>query len=151
MSSLFDVIAWVETKANSKLMRFEPSVYGNISNVRTAAQQEIIARIQSVNLCSWGTALMIYSTSFGATQIMGFNLYAPEMLTYEDIATYLNDPISQADTFETFVIWQGLDISPNLLASSPAERLMFARKYNGADSYADLIAQALTHLNYTVV
>jgi hypothetical protein len=151
MSTLFDVIAWIETKGNCKLMRFEPTVYANISNARSAVQQEIIARIQSVNLCSWGTALMIYSTSFGSTQIMGFNLYADQMQFYEDIATYLSDINFQVARFEGFVQWQGLDVTNDLLASSPAERLMFARKYNGADSYADLIASALTHLNYTVV
>jgi hypothetical protein len=147
--SLFDVIAWVETKGNSKLQRFEPAVYAKILASRNDVQQSIIARIQAVNLCSWNTALVIYSTSYGATQIMGFNLYADQMLPYFNVADILNDPILQHSQFGDFVNWQKLNSAPVLLAD-PGARLAFAKKYNGDPAYADLIKAALIHYGNTV-
>lgn len=145
--NLTDVIAWVETKDNCKLFRFEPATYAKLSTAQNDVQKQILSSIQKANLCSLSTALMIYSTSWGRCQLMGFNLYAPQVGCVETIADVLANQTHEQDTYFTKLVnWQNLVLTPQQL-SVPAERLFFARKYNGADSYADLIKASLTHFN----
>ena len=80
--NMYELIAYVETCNNCKALRFEPATYAKLSITRSDSQKLLIEKIQTANKCSWGTALMIYSSSFGATQIMGFNLYGP-MINYQ--------------------------------------------------------------------
>jgi hypothetical protein len=148
--SLFDVIAWVETKGNGKLQRFEPATYAAIVASRDSEQQDIIARIQAANLCSWNTALVIYSTSYGATQIMGFNLYGSFKPYTKDVVTFLTSESDQIDQFDVFETEKQIDMTIDVLASSPAARVRYAITYNGSVSYAALISQALQHFGFTV-
>jgi hypothetical protein len=143
--NLFDIISYVETKNNPHLIRFEPIVYANISKGFNAAQKAILESIQKIHLCSFGTAQMIYSTSWGSTQIMGFNLYG--MLEYkEPVWTFGDDPIAQAAMFNLFCEKNQIDYTVNQLESSQALRRTFALKYNGdAVAYTAMIDQALTH------
>src|SRR5574337_403618 len=71
--SLAEVIARVESNDDSRALRFEPGVFSN----SLAARHEILERIMLANACNRNTARMIYATSWGRFQIMGFNLYAP--------------------------------------------------------------------------
>ena len=146
--SLEQLIGYVETKNNYSSLRFEPTTYTKLSLNRTDSDKLLIAKIQQVNDCSWHTALMIYSTSFGQCQLMGFNLYA----NYDGkIVDYLTDKIQQTKSFAYFVGTNRLlDFDPQSLANSKLSRIQFAHIYNGAESYADLIADALKHFNFTV-
>ena len=146
-TSLFDVIAWVETKNNPHAMRFEPTVYTGFPSKRLSTAW---ARIRSVNNCSEGTADMIYSTSFGAVQVMGFNLYSGSY--GGDIVSFCGDTIAQATVFEEFVSNNGILCTPDTLAAQPAVRSSFARKYNGdqTGAYAAQIVYALQHFGFKV-
>ena len=64
------IIAYVESNNNQYAMRFEEAVYFS-KNINT----KIIQLIQEYNRCSKNTARMIYATSWGKYQIMGYSLY----------------------------------------------------------------------------
>jgi hypothetical protein len=142
--SPFDIISWVETKHNSSAVRFEPATYEKLSVARTDSQKAIIARIMQRNECSWGTALMIYSTSFGQVQLMGFNIYGPTVNYDSNVIEYCNEGSSQENSFLLFIRSVGLaDITVAQLAASVVARHRFAITYNGSPEYADNIVAAL--------
>jgi hypothetical protein len=144
--SLFDVIAYVETKNCPPLMRFEPATYARVAS---GAWTPLLDKIAQFNQCSQSTARMIYSTSWGAAQLMGFNLYD---LGYEQpVVDFAADPIAQAAMFDKFVWTKGISSDVHTLATVPAARRFFARVYNGdTDAYEPLIVQALEHFGIEV-
>lgn len=150
-TDLFTVIATVESAINYRAVRFEPATYERLSASRSDSQKAIIATIQLVHGCSWGTALMIFSTSFGATQIMGFNLYGQRSSYRDSFFAFCDDDMEQLNSFYEFV---GHDpktnVSPKVLASSASARIAFAMTYNGSPSYADNIVAALKSLHFNV-
>jgi hypothetical protein len=95
--------------------------------------------------------LMIYSSSFGAAQLMGFNLYGPYVKYQKDIISYCDSEADQENSFADLTIHMGLhDISPVSLASSATLRNKFAVTWNGAPSYADGIMTALKLYHFSV-
>lgn len=143
---LHDLIAWGETNANCKLFRFEPGVYGKISQVRSDSQKELITAIQLHNAISWGSALMVYSTSWGDAQLMGFNLYGPKCSYQKSVVDFLCSLDDQREMFAKFVEGDSvLNVTVAELASLPSLRLEFARHYNGADEYTHVIEASLRH------
>ena len=142
--TLFQVIAWVETKHNSMALRFEPATYQKLSTNRTDSQKAIIAKIMQRNACSWGTALMIYSTSFGETQLMGFNIYGPTVDYQGNVINFCMSETAQKSGFDNFLKQEKLtDITVTSLAASKVARMRFALTYNGSPTYADEIVAAL--------
>jgi hypothetical protein len=147
----FEIIAWVETKANSMALRFEPATYTKLLASRTDSQQQIIANIQRANACSWNTALMIYSTSWGAVQLMGFNLYGPVCKYSRSVIEYCDSDADQLESFNSLTNSMGFGgLTTDSFAASAATRLAFAGRYNGAASYADLISSSLQHFGVAV-
>lgn len=148
---LHDLISHVETKRNFKAIRFEPATYQKLLIARNDREKLIIDTISRMNGCSWGTALMIFSTSFGATQIMGFNLYAPNCGYKLDVIEYLLNETDQKEMFNRFVDSVYLSgTTPQMLADSLETRKSFGRIYNGAAAYADCIAASLKFFNFNV-
>jgi hypothetical protein len=143
---LHDLIAWGETNANCKAFRFEPGTYGKISLARTDSQKELIAAIQLHNAISWGSALMVYSTSWGDAQLMGFNLYGPKCSYQKSVIDFLCSLDDQREMFAKFIEGDSvLNVTVDELAALPALRLEFARHYNGADEYTHVIEASLRH------
>jgi len=70
---IYDVIALTESQNNQYAIRFEEKVYLNIYRRKST---ELLQIIQKYNECSFDTAKMIFSCSWGKYQIMGFNLYS---------------------------------------------------------------------------
>lgn len=148
---LFELIAQVETTSHYRPMRFEPQQYARIVLTRTEAQKAIIAKIQAANACSWYTALMIYCTSWGAVQVMGFNLYGPVCDYAGSVVDYLCDEAAQRATFQRFIAHEGLETTVDQLAASTTNRQKFGTVYNGnGAAYADCIVAALHHFNVPV-
>ena len=153
MTSLFDIIAWVESKNNPHAMRFEPATFDRIR--ATMLNDGIVRRIAYLNACSFGTAAMIYSTSWGATQIMGFNLYADNLTTahHMTVVDFMNDSVVQAAVFSDFCAKNGMAATVQDLAQFPVLRLHFAKLYNGPgapEAYAAQIVYALQHFGIEV-
>ncbi len=149
---LHDLIAWGETNANCKLFRFEPEVYGKISSARTDSQKQIIAAIQLHNAISWGSALMVYSTSWGDAQLMGFNLYGDKCSYGKSVIDFLCSLDDQREMFAKFIEGDPvMNVTVSELAALPAYRLAFARRYNGADDYTHVIEASLRHFGIPFV
>lgn len=150
--SLFDLIAWVETKANHKAIRFEPATYARVAALRSAPVKIIIANIQNACKCSWGTALMIYSTSWGAAQIMGFNLYGPDVNYLASVVDFCDSEVAQKFAFVKMNLQTPhlKGVTSQNLADSGASRLAFALAYNGSANYADALVEALKHFGFSV-
>ncbi len=149
--TLFELIAWVESRSTFGAIRFEPAVYDRFAAGKiNKAGLEILARIVAVNKCSQGTAKMIYSTSWGAVQIMGFNLYADPKFDMP-IAEYLDGQGPQTRAFRSFLVSAGLqDFTPAILAKSKEARLKFSTKYNGSIAYDLALRNALNHFGLEI-
>lgn len=148
---LSDVIGWVETKDCPHAIRFEPVTYQNLINgAILPSHMVILRRIMSVHNCSQGTAEMIYSSSFGKYQEMGFDMYASDG-TSEDVITFCGDEAEQDRLFNNFVIAENINFKPSDLAGSVTDRNNFALKYNGSLVYASSIIAALEHFAFDVV
>lgn len=145
-----ELIRHVESRNRPSAMRFEPAVYQRITTgPLTQAEMSILGRIKEQNRCSDGTARMIYSTSWGLYQIMGFNLYTTDGIS-GPITEYSAASSVQDATFLQFLKRNGLqDFTPGKLAEDAALRLKFSMKYNGAIAYADALVAALAHFGIT--
>lgn len=141
--ALFDVIGYVETKNDPLGFRFEPALYASLAAPSKAAS-DILATIQRIHHCSFNTAKAIFSCSFGATQILGENLYDPAIGLKMTVFDYQKDTVMQAAIFHDYVQWKHIDYSVAALKEATL-REHFALVYNGALSYADLIAQSMEH------
>lgn len=149
--NLFDIIAWVESKNNPHAMRFEPTVYEHVEGGTFISDpaDKIIANIKTIHNCSQGTACMIYSTSWGATQVMGFNLYAG--LYNGTVVDFMADTIAQIGVFNAFCANKRIVCLPSDLATTPMLRSHFATVYNGdAVAYSAQIVYALLHFGFQV-
>lgn len=147
MQTIADVIGAIESSHNPAALRFEPLTYENAPHVSDALKS-----IKECNLCSLDTARMIYSTSWGEFQIMGCDLYDPQVCGYRNnIARYLVQSNDQFVTLDSFLFRMGLSVklkstSPASLFSDPNLRAQFARLYNGARNfraYADKIKMVI--------
>lgn len=142
--SLFDIVTYVESHGNPHSIRFEPGVYHSIAVQTTTAQKVILTEIVRIHDCSMGTAQMIYSTSWGAAQIMGFNLFGS--LGYKSpVWSFGDDEIAQVAMFELFCKQKEIEFTVEQLLN-PADRNLFARKYNGdTDAYSAMLKMSLHH------
>lgn len=143
---LSSVIAWIESRGEIYALRFEPSIYAGSRFV----DYKLLQIIQTCNNCDENTARVIASTSWGAFQVMGFNLYNMPINYRGNIASFLCDSIRQIKTFNDYIESRGIDYTVSDLASSQNRREHFALLYNGAISYAENIVQSLQHFGVSV-
>jgi hypothetical protein len=139
---LATLIGYIESSGNMQAFRFEPATYaGN-------PQNSIIQSIQSIHSCSLSSANVIYSSSWGAQQIMGFNLYGPGFDYDRTVFNFLYSQDDQTSAFEWFVTSKNINFAVADLASNPASRDTFALTYNGSAVYAQSIVNALNHFGF---
>lgn len=137
------IARWCESDGNYRALRFERKTFNSITDRGTTPVLIAIARI---NKCSIDTARVIYSTSFGAYQIMGFNLYNGLGLTV-DISTYLWDEKTQDNMYDKFVTQNDISYSVSDLKSNNEKLMRYAIRYNGSSVYADRVLKAIKALN----
>ena len=117
-----EIIAHVESENSICAIRFEPEI--------EKFDPPTLVKISRFNKCSSATAKEIYASSFGKFQILGETLYST--LGYEKpIQVFFADETEQIAMFEKFLKIEGLCTDGMKLLSSPSEREIFARKYNG--------------------
>lgn len=154
-AALSDVIAWIESRGNPHALRFEPLVFQRLTTgAMTPAHAAIVARIQKIHACSVPTAQVIYSTSYGLYQLMGFNLYADDSVncTDLDVVSFCASPVEQTRIFGAFVSRETILYSVEGLAESADARANFARVYNGNEqAYSAEIVASLQHFGYRVL
>lgn len=140
LPTLDEVIAWIESSSDQYAYRFEPLRY----NERRAVAPNVLRQIVRLHHCTDESARVIYASSYGLFQVMGFNLFWPPLLSDFTFGEYLADRNLQVDTFFAFVRFHDIDFTVTQLKDrSFAER--FARIYNGSSAYADRIAASLQH------
>lgn len=130
------LIAHIESGGRADAVRFEPRLYAH-----TLGLPAVMGRITVANKCSIETARVIYSTSFGLYQIMGFNIYIPHGFN-KSIFAFVNDIDAQNDVFNDYLIRKNIAYSVDALRIK-ANAITFARAYNGSDAYADKILELL--------
>lgn len=140
-----DVIGRVESDNNPAAIRFELA-----ADKRAPQYSEIIGIIADANKCTRETARMIWASSWGEFQIMGFNLYDPRICGYtKNIAAYLASSPDQLKSFSAFVSYLRVGFSAQDSSSvfeDTQTRNAFARAYNGPGNvldYANRIKGAL--------
>jgi hypothetical protein len=140
-----DVVDLIESNDGRAELRFEPAQYAK----KLQHNYRAISAIIKANGCSNETAHVIYSCSWGAFQIMGFNLYDPDDIGCTvSVFDFVCDMDRQRAAFYVFLHRAGIAFSIADLRD-PAKRLHFAAVYNGpanAENYAAKISRALTAL-----
>lgn len=139
-----DVISKIESDGFIYALRFEPGVYRGLYAL-TDSQLSILQYIRFNNKCTMETAKVIYSTSFGLFQIMGFNLYALDS-QLGSIGYYINNETLQRQIFQKFLEKHSINFDIDTLIHDDFSRKKFALTYNGAESYGDLILKAYNEL-----
>lgn len=132
--SLQEVVAAVESGGIRTATRYEPDVYASPWIAFGSDWATTVATAQlrhgGEGACSIYTARMICSTSWGAYQLMGFDLYHPSVDCQVRFYEVLADPMIQAATWRRLVRSGGFDPDTfNLSDDQLLER--FARFYNG--------------------
>lgn len=139
-----DLISHIESTGFPYAYRFEPVTFANLRNgAMTYEHAQIVKKIQQIHLCNETSAQVIYSSSYGLYQIMGFNLYG-QLNCIQPFGEFLETPNIQTLYFETLLVKMDLqNITALDLATDPDARHKFAVAYNGSSVYADAICSAL--------
>jgi len=106
MIRLRDIIALVESNQDKLAIRYEKAVFGNIWG--KLKHYDALERIRKIHKCSYDTAVMIASCSFGKFQIMGFNLYGILRLELHFV-NFLLDELKQEKAFDNFIRLIGVE------------------------------------------
>lgn len=122
------LIQHVESSGFLFALRFEPEVYDG-HNFAAPASAELIEKIKTANLCDTSTAEVIYSSSFGLYQIMGFNLYA--LGWRGSVVPFLDKPEYQSKYFALYLNSRGINWTWAEIKADPAKLQKFALEYNG--------------------
>lgn len=139
--ALAHLIAQVESNDDPYAIRLEPKTYLRLTNAQTGTPLLTIAKI---NRCSLPTARMIYSTSFGAWQVMGFNWYALGLNV--PIGRIFGDKDLQAIFFFKYLTSHNINKSITDVMASDESINHFALMYNGSTQYADRMKQVYKEL-----
>lgn len=140
--NLARVIADVESNSRYGALRFERRVFNRITDQGSTPVTVAIAKACN---CSSDTAKMIYSTSWGAFQIMGFNIYDKAIGYTGDISTFLFNQDTQVAAFNTFIKTKGIEYSIEDLKDEHT-RNTFAVTYNGSTDYAVRVLASMKRL-----
>lgn len=136
------IIAAIESSNNPFAYRFEPGVMGRS---RRTDQADLLHTIERINMVDAESASVIYSSSYGLFQIMGFNLYS-ELEYNASFGFFLANVQDQLKAFNNFLIHEKIKFTPEELLNDTAKRQLFAQVYNGpgnSDVYADKILKTI--------
>lgn len=137
-----ELIARVESAGRYDAMRFEPLTFARWLAWRSS--RATLARIMLANRCSAPTAHVIACTSWGAFQIMGFNLYS-ENIACGSVGNFLASKTAQLTQFAKFCEQNHCVYTLDDMHDE-SKRLAFARVYNGPGNptaYAARILECL--------
>lgn len=144
MVTLGDVIKRVESDNNPYALRFEVTVYDRM--LRKVPRHPVLFVIKDANKCSDRTAGMIAATSWGAWQLMGFNVYGSGKYT-RSIGEFLGSVAEQNLAAGYFLDGIGYSASQDF---AKIDVVNFARLYNGPgniSAYSDKLLRAAYHLS----
>lgn len=145
---LISVIEQTESARRTNAVRFEPLTYQHIGTLYSRSLHNCVV----ANRCSEDTAKMICSTSWGAFQLMGFNIYADNAPCLDmSIVTFANNFACQQSAIEYFLTSIGQkDVTWEQMKLSEQVRNSFISKYNGPgaiDAYWFRMVSSAKYLN----
>ena len=143
-NKLLEALARIESSGSQYAIRFEPATYLR----KLAFDKTIIQNIIKYNHCSRETAFAIYSTSYGAWQLMGFNIYNNNCEV--SVGEYFADRALQEKSVGVYLKQRGLEkiTAQDLLDQKVREN--FARKYNGPGNIPDYSSKLLASIQKTL-
>lgn len=136
--TLAAVIRTIESRGNPYRPRFEFHAY--MAWPWTAVYQ----RIADKHGCSHDTAQMIATTSWGAYQMLGLNIFDQTISGVDPphLFAYVADSDMQDQSFGNFIKAKGVNFTLSDLLADPDKMQKFVTRWNGpgnVDAYADLI------------
>lgn len=145
MASLATVIAAVESRNNAGAFRFERAVFDHLTV--DSGKRALMQRIAQFNPdSSHDTCAMIAATSWGAYQVMGFNLYADDFPAPVSIARYLGNPLAQLQSFQWYTAKHHIDFGLPDFVSDAAKLTKLATLYNGPGNTREYEARVLDEI-----
>lgn len=139
-STLAAIIRAVESNANYGAVRFEPGIYAD-----SIYPPEAMDKCALLNRCTMQTAKVLCSMSFGAYQIMGFNLYGSLAIT-TNVAQFFESESYQDVIFSKFLLQKNINYSWNEMKTDATKMAQFAKVYNGSTTYAQTMMAAAQRL-----
>jgi len=127
MKTLAEIIKLIESSGNMQAVRFEPFFY---KRLKSKTNDPAVLKIREIHKCTYYTALMIASTSWGLYQIMGYNLYFYN-LTDKTVFEFLFDQEEQDQAFQKFIEKRNIAFTIEELKKDPEKIRKFAKYYNG--------------------
>lgn len=145
MIALETVLATVESDTRQLAIRFEDALF-----MRPDRHNKFtIQRIKAIHKISTATATMLYCTSFGLYQLMGFNLWG-ESLNYKGtFADFLNTTADQDAMLKKFLTTISMSQLTGSDLHDTVKREKLARYYNGSGNvpaYSAKLLDALVRL-----
>lgn len=135
-NTLAAIVRNVESGCHLSAIRYEPVIFASLAQAESNAP--LIQKIAGINACDIETAKIIFSTSFGFWQEMGFNIYS---LGYQlPILQFWQDQSAQRDIFDKFIVKNGINFSWSDMLSDQKKMEEFARVYNGPGDIPEYIA-----------
>lgn len=135
------IVSQVESAGFAGALRFEPSVYGTIKGLTNDSNPptkgtELVQVVARVNRCTIETAEVLYSTSFGLYQLMGYNLYRLGLhMPVSEFLSGTHGRMLQDALFAIFLSDRNINFKWNEMASDPDKLNRFAEHYNGSLAY----------------
>jgi hypothetical protein len=126
-------IAAIESSGDPWATRFEPALYWRQQWMH---RPSTIGEIMTACRCNAATARVIYCTSFGLYQIMGFNLYGACNVRVS-AGEYMSNAALQNDALASFLRTAGFAATADDLLRDNKLLMHFATMYNGVGNVAN--------------
>ncbi len=135
-NALAAIIRNVESGCHLYAIRYEPGIFASLAQAESNAP--LIQKIAGINACDIKTAKIIFSTSYGLWQEMGFNIYS---LGYDlPILQFWQSQTDQRAIYDAFIIKNGVNFSWREMVADQMKMEEFARVYNGPGAVSEYIA-----------
>ena len=135
-NTLAAIIRNVESGCRLSAIRYEPGIFASLAQVESNAP--LIKKIAGINACDIETAKIIFSSSFGFWQEMGFNIYD---LGYQlSILEFWWSQSDQRNIYDAFIIKNDINFSWAEMLADQKKMEEFAHVYNGPADIPEYIA-----------
>lgn len=135
-NTLAAIVRNVESGCHLYAIRYEPGIFASLAQAESNAT--LIQKIAGINACDIETAKIIFSTSYGLWQEMGFNIYS---LGYDlPILQFWQSQTDQRNIYDAFIKKKGINFSWAEMLTDQTKMEEFAHVYNGPADIPEYIA-----------
>jgi hypothetical protein len=134
------IIRNVESSGRLSAVRFEPGIHNSLAQLDS--NLPLIEKIAGFNACNIDTAKIIFSSSFGLWQMMGFNVYSYEF--DNPILKFWESELVQRSIYDAFIVRNDINFSWREMLGDRTKLEKFARIYNGPANVSQYISSMYT-------